>query len=159
MSLQVSTRFKELILGTNSFADIFDGGIIQLYSGPQPASADMPATGTLLGVVTNLGQSWSPGGSAGGLLFSQDGMWARNHPSQNWMMTVTTTGTVGWFRLAGKLADTNGLSYSAPRMDGRVGAGTGVEMHLPSTALTVGQTLPIQQFYFSFPPLIGALPL
>lgn len=154
--MRVSSRFKELILGNDSFPDIFDGGIIQIYSGTQPANGDMPAIGTLLGVVTNLGQAWSPGGSAGGLLFAVDGVFARNHPSQNWVLTGVANGTAGWFRLAGPLADTNGLSYAAPRIDGNIGTTSG-DMRMPSLAIATTTSLPVQQFYFSFPPLTGAL--
>jgi hypothetical protein len=156
MTVQISTRFKQLILGTSSFEQIFDGGRILVYSGAPPATADHPVTGTLLAQITELGLAWAPDHSAGGLLFGRTGAWAIKDSGQNWVLSCSVAGTAGWFRLVGPSSDAGLLSYSAPRIDGTVRADGSGDMNIETLALTVGYTLPVQQFLFSFPPTPGA---
>ena len=153
MTLRVSTRYKEMILGPNAFEDIFDGGRILVYSGTQPGSANNAATGTLLAQVTNLGLLWSPGGSSAGLNFSRDGAWVLASPSQSWRLLVSVAGTAGWFRLVGPAADDGSASFVLPRIDGAIAASGAAEMLLSDTALVSGASMPVQQFLFSLPPL------
>lgn len=154
MTVRMSSKFKELLLAGNSFPSIFDGGRIDLYTGSQPASADYPVQGTFLGSVTELGQVWTPDGGAGGLNFALSGVWAINHPSQRWMLTPEVAGTAGWFRLVARSLDDNELSFAAARLDGTVGASGAVDMKLESAVLVAGTSLPVQQFLFSFPPIL-----
>lgn len=154
MTINVSTKFKERILGAESFPTIFNGGRILIYSGGQPLSADHAITGTYLGQVTEQGQAWTAGGSAGGLNFILSGVWAAHDPAQAWRLIPSVAGTAGWFRLVGKLADAGDYSFAAPRIDGSIGTGGVVDMKIPSVTLTVGLAVPIQQFLFSFPPFI-----
>lgn len=147
--LQVSTRYKELLLGPNSFESIFNNGRILIFSGGQPTTADYPEQGTLLAQITVQGLTWTPNGSEAGLLFSRSGAYVSKDAAQDWRLVCSTAGTAGWFRLVGPNADDGELSYAAPRMDGAVGA----ELILPSAALTLGQTLSVQQWTFTFPPV------
>lgn len=152
MTINVSTNFKQRLLGPESFPAIFNGGRILIYSGAQPATADHPVTGTYLGQVTEQGQAWGPGSSAGGLNFVLAGVWAAHDPAQTWRLIPSVGGTAGWFRLVGRLADDSGHTFSAPRIDGSIGTGGTVDMKIPSVSLTAGFAVPIQQFLFSFPP-------
>lgn len=156
MTVNVSTNFKAQILGPKSFAQIFNQGRILVYSGAQPASADFPVTGTLLGQITNLGLPWLPSSSEGGLLFGLTGAWAAKDLSQSWVLASSVAGTAGWFRLVGAGADSGDLSYNAPRIDGTVRADGNGDMNLETIALTAGYKLPIQQFLFTLPPITGA---
>jgi hypothetical protein len=156
MTVRVSTKFKELLLGGTSFSEIFNGGRIDLFSGGPPDSADYPEQGTLLASVTNLGQAWTPNGGPGGLNFTLNGVWATNDPAQAWQLVAAAAGVAGWFRLYGPALDTGEYSFSSPRIDGTVSASGTADMHLPNTTFTIGYTLPFQQFLFSFPPILGA---
>lgn len=156
MTVQVSSKFKELILGASSFASIFNGGRILIYSGAQPPSADNPIQGSLLAQITNEGQAWVPNGSAAGLNFTLSGVWAANDPTQAWRLKGSGTGGAGWFRLVGKSIDNGDYSLAAPRIDGTIGTGGAADMKLVTTAMTPTLDLPIQQFLFSFPPILGA---
>lgn len=153
MGLQVSTKFKEMILGSSSFADIFDQGVLVVYSGAQPASANAAATGTELLRITNDGSPWTTGGSDGGLIFEQFGPWISKSDSQTWKGTVVANGTPGWFRLFGRLPDDNLLTYSAPRLDGSVGTTNASNLLIADSSLTIGQVIEINQFLYSIPPL------
>ena len=150
--LQVSTKYKEQILGPHSFESIFNGGRILVFSGPQPATADYPEQGVLLAQVTTSGLAWFPNGAGGaGLHFTRAGAYVTKDEAQDWRLVVSTGGVAGWFRLVGASADDGELSYSAPRIDGAIGA----EMILDNTTLTVGQNVPLQSWIYTIPP-VGA---
>lgn len=157
MSLMVSTKFKELILGPAAFASIFNNGRILVFSGPPPASADYPVQGVLLAQVTRDGLPWSPDGAGGaGLGFLQSGALVGKDPAQTWRLTASAAGVAGWFRLVGASADNGELSFNAPRIDGVVSNGGTAQLMLGNTTLTIGQTIDIPQFLYTIPPVPGA---
>lgn len=153
MTVQVSTKFKERILGAESFADIFAQGRILLYSGAQPESADFAVTGDLLAQVTLDGQPWTANGSDGGLIFELLGSWAIKPPTATWKLIGSGTGTAGWFRLVGAAEDTGDLSNASPRIDGTVDSSGTADFYLATLAITPSTSLEIQQFNFTFPPI------
>ena len=144
--LQVSTKFKELILGSSSFASIFNNGRILVYSGAQPASANFEPTGTLLAEISTNGTPWAVNGAGGGgLQFAQSGAYVL--AASPWRMRVVADGTAGWFRLYGPALDPDELSYAWPRIDGAIGS----ELILENPALVAGQSIPVQQFTYTIP--------
>lgn len=155
MALQVSTKFKERILGPESFANIFDYGRILVYSGSQPPTADIGATGTLLGEITADGLPWAAGG---GLLFEQAGPWVSKLRTQPWRYVGIAAGTAGWFRLVGRYADAGVLTYQLPRIDGAISdtLGAGVEMVFAENVVTTTTSFYLQQFLYTIPPILGA---
>lgn len=156
MTINVSTRFKEQILGPTSFASIFNGGRIKVFSGAQPTTADHPEQGTYLAEVSVGGLPWVVGGE-NGLNFVLDGSWIANDPAQAlWKMRTITSGTAGWFRLVGRLGDTGEYSFAAPRIDGTVGATTAADFQMPTVTLTAGNLTTVQQFLFTLPPVFGS---
>lgn len=52
MGIRLSTGLRNNIVGSTGVAASFAGGVIDVYSGTQPATADAAATGTLLGRVS-----------------------------------------------------------------------------------------------------------
>lgn len=156
MALQVSTRFKELLFGGTAFADIFRDGVIYVYSGAQPATADAAATGTLLARVTSGGGLFTPGSPLNGLRFSMAGPFVIKDPIQDWTLTGLALGTAGWFRLMANQLDPNGLSYNYPRIDGNIGSSdSGAVLRLSSVIIENAQEVQIQQFILTIPPIIG----
>lgn len=154
--LQVSSGFKSLILGPHAFEDIFGGGAIRVFSGPQPASADDPEQGTLLGLVTRLGHPWSASTLTGGLVFLRQGPFITNMPGDRWLLVPNATATAGWWRLVATPADSGGADYNAPRIDGAIGVIGGTdEMQLQSAALVVGNAVDVQSFFYTIPPIVG----
>jgi hypothetical protein len=151
MTLLASTGHKAGILGPSAFEDLYDGGAIRVYSGAGPGSADAPATGTLLGTVTE-----QPGGS--GLTFERDGPYVSKFLATLWTLLVSNTGTVGWFRVTGPGDDGTSASTSLPRFDGTVGlvGNPTADLILPTLSLVNGQTYGIDSFLFTIPPIPGA---
>lgn len=157
MSITVSTKFKELILGANSFADIFNGGRILLYDGAQPATADAAVLTPAIAEITAGGQVWAPGGnSAGGLQYEIAGQWVTKATAQVWKLNTLNSGTPTWFRIFSSADDSNALSYSYARIDGAVSDTPATELVIPNVSLVQGNRLDIQQFLFTILPLTGA---
>jgi hypothetical protein len=88
-----------------SLRDIFKRGVLQIYSGTQPASADFACTGTLLLTITNASGAFTAGAVANGLEFGVAASGAISKSSQAWSGVGLATGTAGWFRLRGNAAD------------------------------------------------------
>ena len=52
MTLKISTAARTFMAGIGSYKDSFNNGRIEIYTGPQPATADAAVTGTLLCTLT-----------------------------------------------------------------------------------------------------------
>lgn len=59
MTLRLSTKLRSNLVGSTGFAATFTNGVIDIYSGTQPATADSAATGTLLGKITLASGAWT----------------------------------------------------------------------------------------------------
>jgi len=61
MSVKLSTGCVQLLAQDKTLKEIFHDGVLRIYSGYQPASADDPVNGTLLVEITKDGQTFSAG--------------------------------------------------------------------------------------------------
>lgn len=156
MAVRTSTGFCAAILGPASFDSIFRDGVIEIYSGPQPDSADLPPTGDLLGRITNNGMTWAAGQPAGGLRFIRDGRYAAKDPGQAWQVVASSNGVAGWFRLLPNAADAGFVSLTAPRIDGAIGiidSPMDAQIYLPTTDLATGNVINLNYWWYAMPPL------
>lgn len=153
MTISTSTKFKELILGTNSFADIFNGGRIVLYGGTQPLTANDAVLVPAIAEISAGGMVWAPGGGAAGLIYIVVGEWATKDTAQTWKMRGIIDGTPTWFRIYAAAEDIGSLSYSYARIDGSVSDTAGTDLTIPSTTIEAGSWLDIQQFIFTILPI------
>lgn len=130
-----------------SIKDLFDFGVIRLYSGPRPSSADAAETGTLLAVITSDGGAFTGGALANGLRFSADAVddYIEKLAAQTWKtLSCDASGTVLWGRIYDN-AYTLGASTSAVRADFGVGV-SGTEMTGSPTTLTAGKPTSVDTF-------------
>lgn len=145
--LLVSTGFKAALFGPQSFAQIFAGGQIRLYSSVRPASADRAQTALPFATIRVLGAAGP------GLAFVQAGGNVIKPPAAAWALVVAAPGTVAWWRLVGA-ADDGGDSLTAPRIDGDVGTPAAPsDLTLATTIFAAGDMLPIDSFLYTIPPL------
>jgi hypothetical protein len=139
-------------IGGKSFPEIYAGGVILIYSGTKPASADNAVAGTLLGRVTLAGGSWSAGDLTNGLRFdttSTDG--SINKPTGDvWQFTGLANGTATWGRLVGNATDSGAYSASLPRIDFSIAA-FGADATLADVSVTTGKVYTVDQFKFTMP--------
>lgn len=158
MAIRLSTGFRNRLLGeqgvdtgANGFRGIFKSGVIDLYSGVQPATADDAVTGTLLGRITLNGAAFTEGVATNGLLYDVPAAGAITKPgASNWQYTGLAAGTIGWFRIRGNAIDSGALSTTLPRIDGAAGVTSG-ELRLTVLDVAIGTPGAVTAFTFAIP--------
>lgn len=144
--MRLSTGLRNHLVTAGSLKDGLDGGVIRLYSGTPPASADdaLPVGAGLLATISvdgsGTGVTFEAGPDAGLLLKTA---------AEVWEGTVDTTGEATWFRLVPS-ADADDSSTSALRIQGTV-AVAGADMQITNTSLVAGATQTIDYFSLVMP--------
>lgn len=159
MALKISTGLKNqmfnAIRGAVTAAYSLEHGVIRIYSGSQPASADAAATGTLLMEVTVGSGTFAHGTATYGLDFdAPSGGVLSKAVAETWSgvgRSAAGTGTTaGWFRFYGNPTDDGSLSTTLPRIDGRIST-SGGEMLLSNLNIVEGATTTVDSFSISWP--------
>lgn len=129
-----------------SLAEALRYGVIAVYTGTQPATANDAESGTLLGYYTSGGGEFTPGSPANGIVLADAVAGTLNgvagalvglHSSMTDVKCVpVASGTAGWVRFYANDMVT-GASSSAKRLDMACGVGVG-EFRLSSQTFTVG---------------------
>jgi len=148
MTVRLSTGLRQALAGSTGYAAVFSTGVIDIYSGSQPATADAAATGTLLGTVTLSSGAFTPGSAVNGLTFSTAA--GVTSKSGIWSFNGIAIGTAGWFRQRANAADAGGVSTALPRLDGSV-AVSGADLNLSNISITVGAPNTVDTFTFTVP--------
>lgn len=139
------------MIGTGGgFATVFANGVIEIYSGAQPATADSAVTGTLLGTVTKASGAFTPGSATNGLTWAAAASGSVSKSTDVWSFNGVAAGTAGWFRLKGNAADAGGSSTTAVRLDGTI-ANSGGDMNLSNTTIAVGSPNTVDVFAMTLP--------
>ncbi len=146
MTIAYSTGAISKLLGkngTDTGADglrgIFYNGVIRVYSGAQPASADAAPTGTLLGSITKDGAAFVEGVATNGLTLGAPVGRTVSKSTDVWKFTGVAAGTMGWFRLQANAVDDDSVSTSLSRIDGSIGITSG-DMRVTSVTSAIGST-------------------
>lgn len=147
MTVKLSTGLRNKLLDGGAAGGIkgaLNLGKINVYTGPQPLTADTGATGVLLGTVTV-----DAGGT--GLTFgaSVDGTISKAG-AENWKFNGLGVGTAGWFRFYPAGGNPAAASTTEARIDGAI-ASTGGDMNLSNLAITVGAPNTVDTFSFLMP--------
>ena len=117
-------------------------GVIEIYTGTQPATADLAETGTKLLRITVASGAFVAGAAANGLNLGDASAGITSKESgEVWSGVGLAAGTAGWFRYYSN-AYVTGASESAVRFDGICGVGTG-ELRMSSLTVAVGATTTI----------------
>lgn len=149
--VRLSTKLRNNMASLTGFGTTFLNGIISIYSGPQPLTADSAASGTLLGTVTVDGGAFVAGTATNGLEFDAPVAGVVSKVAADaWRFTGLADGTAGWFRLKGNAADNDLASTILPRLDGSIGV-SGADLNLSNIAITTGSPNSIDTFSFTIP--------
>ena len=137
--------------------DIFRNGILYIYSGSQPATADTAASGTNLVKITDASGAWTAGAEANGLEFGDYSAGTLSKcADQTWSgVGIGGGGTAGWFRLCANPTDAGALSTVLPRIDGSIGT-SGANLNMSSTTIVDDATYTIDTFTFTLPLQYGS---
>lgn len=151
MTVKLSTGLRNAMSGTAGFSGALNAGVIEVYTGPQPITADAAPTGTLLGIVTLNGGTWNAGASTNGLVLDAATAGGVAKPSGAvWKMVGLANGNAGWFRYRGNAVDDGSVSTTLPRIDGAIAVGSG-DAKFSTVAITVGQPVTVDVFSFQIP--------
>lgn len=151
MAVRFSTGLRDMMLGSADFKTAFTNGVLRIYSGAQPASADTAITGTLLLEVTVDGGAFSHGSPTNGLNFDApaNGIISKA-AAEAWKGTGLAAGVAGWARLSGNPLDSGGASTTLARMDMSV-AKSGADLNLSNTTVAVSAPQTIDVFTLAMP--------
>jgi hypothetical protein len=149
MTVRLSTQLRTNLAGGTGFAATFANGVIDIYSGTQPATADDAVTGTLLGVVTLNSGAFTDGVATNGLTFAAASSGSVSK-SGVWSFNGIAAGTAGWFRFRGNAADTGLATTTLPRLDGSI-AVSGADLNLSNISIAVGAPTTLDSFTFTIP--------
>jgi len=147
MSFRLSTGMRNKLNDggvSGGYKGALNLGFIAIMTGSQPASADNPATGTLLGTVTV-----NDGGT--GLTF--DASVAGVLPkavAETWRFHGLAQGVAGWFRFYAPGDTITNTSTTAARLDGSVGT-SGAELNLTNLQIEVAQVNTADAFTITQP--------
>lgn len=131
--------------GANGLRGIFKNGVIRVYSGAQPASADAAPTGTLLGSITKDGAAFMEGVATNGLTLATPVGRTISKSADVWKFSGSAAGTLGWGRLQANAIDDDSLSTTLPRADFSIGITSG-DMRVTSVTSAIGSTATVDTF-------------
>lgn len=132
MSIQFSSGLRDHLLISGSFKSALDGGVIRIYAGTMPATADADSSSlTVLCTIsldaTGTGLTWGSTVTAGIL---------SKNTAEIWRGLIGTTGTATFFRFLA-IADTGTLSTSQKRVQGTIGL-VGADLNFSNVNLVAG---------------------
>ena len=147
MAARLSTILRNKMLDGGSTGGMKMGltlGFINVYSGPQPLTADLGATGTLLGTV-----SVNAGGT--GLTFdaSVAGVLSKA-AAETWKFVGAADGVAGWFRFYEPTDTPSAVTTTKARLDGSI-ASSGADMTIANISIVTGAPNTVDVFSFTLP--------
>lgn len=147
MALKLSTGLRNGMLDSANFKTQMDGGLIKVYDGAVPATADAAIAGgnTLL-------CTFSLNSTGAGINFdtTATGDTIAKAPAEVWAGDPVVTGTGTFYRHVA-VGDTAALSTTEPRIQGELGAGN--EMLLATNVFTIGVNRALDFYTFTMPTL------
>lgn len=149
MTVRLSTQLRTNLAGNIGFAATFGNGVIEIRTGSQPVTADSPASGVLLGIVTLSSGAFNPGSPGNGLTFAP-AVAGSVSKSGVWSFTGIEVGTAGWFRFKGNAVDNGALSTVLPRLDGSI-ATSGGDLNLSNIVIALNSPNTIDTFVWTQP--------
>lgn len=145
MAVKTSTGLRNSMLATSDFKALMDGGLIKVYSGTVPATADDSlGSATLLLTIsdndTGAGIDFDTTPTAGAI--SKD-------PNQIWSGTIGTTGTPTFYRHVAA-GDTGVSSITEARIQGTV-ATAGADMNFADVNFIAAATRSLTYYSVAIP--------
>ncbi len=141
--LKTSTGLRTKMLGTQSLRDALSGGVINIYSGTEPATADDAAAGTLLTTIRN--------GAAGLTMDVASNGTIQKTAAEVWQGTNVAAGTATYYRHVA-VGDSGAASATEARVQGSI-AVSGAELNLTSVVLANGAVQTLDFYSITLPTL------
>lgn len=144
MTIKISTGLANTLLESSGFKTTMNLGLIKVYSGVVPATADDSLGAAVLlltisesGTATGL----TMGGAAGGII--------PKAPAETWSGLPVATGAASFYRHVAP-GDTGAASTTERRVQGRV-ATVGADMNLANTTIVSGVSRTLDYYQINLP--------
>lgn len=146
MALKLSTGLRNAMLDSSNLRTTMNGGLIKVYDGPVPATADAALSGNTLLCTFSLNSTGA------GINFDTAavGDTLSKAPAEVWAGNPAATGTGTFYRHVA-IGDDGTLSTTQPRIQGQIGPGH--EMILATNVFTVGVNRELDFYTITFPTL------
>lgn len=144
MAIKASTGLRNRLLTTQPLSGALSDGLIKIYSGTPPATADDAVTGTLLCTI-------SVNSSGTGLAFDTaavNGVLLKS-PTQTWSGVNAASGTATYYRHVTQ-SDSGISSTTDVRIQGTIGV-AGADMNMTSVNLVSGATQTVDYYSVGLP--------
>ena len=136
-----------------SLRDVLAGGVIDIFSGSVPATADAAITGSLVCRISLSSGTWAAGSPVNGLFLGAVSAGSIRKATGTWsgVGLVSPSAVMTHFRWKANATDADGAdtTYIYPRIQGTVGVGSSYNLNVVSTTLAVGATLTIDTATFT----------
>lgn len=154
--LSFSTGLLNSIIGERGFGAALYGGVVRVYSGQRPDSADLaiPLGCVEVARITTEGRIFYPGAdteNAGLKLKITSDRTLEN--DGRWVLTGIANGVATWFRWNWAFADLNLDSTALPRLDGDVSTSSAGDLVLPFLQMIPARTHTLDTFVAKIGPL------
>lgn len=154
--LSFSTGLLNAIIGERGFGSALYGGVVRIYSGQRPASANdaIPAGAVEIARITEGGRVFYPGADSenAGLKFRISGPGELQNDG-TWILTGIGSGAIKWFRWNWGYADLNQGSTLLPRLDGDAGPSAANDLVIPFESVFLGQKYMLDFFVAKIGPI------
>ena len=146
MALKLSTGLRNAMLDSSNLRTTINGGLIKVYDGTVPATADAALSGNTLLCTFSLNSTGA------GINFDTAavGDTLSKAPAEVWAGNPAATGTGTFYRHVA-VGDDGTLSTTQARIQGELGAGN--EMLLATNVFTVGVNRVLDAYSITFPTL------
>jgi hypothetical protein len=154
--LSFSTGLLNSIIGERGFGAALYGGVVRLYTGQRPVSADLAIPGGCIEVarITTEGRIFYPGAdteNAGLKLRIQADQTLEN--DGRWVLTGIANGVATWFRWNWAYVDLNLDSTTLPRLDGDISTSPAADLVLPFVQMIPARNHTLDTFVATIGPL------
>lgn len=146
MALKLSTGLRNAMLDSSNLRTTMNGGLIKVYDGTVPATADAALSGNTLLCTFSLNSTGA------GINFDTAAVddTLSKAPAEVWAGNPAATGTGTFYRHVA-VGDDGTLSTTQARIQGELGAGN--EMLLATNVFTVGVNRALDAYSITFPTL------
>ena len=146
MALKLSTGLRNAMLDSSNLRTLLNGGLINVYDGTVPSTADAALSGNTLLCTFSLNSTGA------GISFdtTATGDTLAKAPAEVWAGNPAATGTATFYRHVA-VGDDGTLSTTQARIQGEVGPGH--EMILATSVFTVGVNRELDFYTITFPTL------
>ena len=145
MSIQLSSGLRDHMLITGSFKSGLDGGVLKIYAGAMPATAD--ADSSALTVLCTISLDATGTGITFGSTVTA-GVLTKN-TGEIWRGLIGSNGTATFLRFM-SIGDTGTLSTSAKRVQGTVGV-VGADLNFSNITFVSGNYKVIDSLNVTLP--------